>query len=277
MKDKKNLKLLVSKAEASEKINDRINIGKEMLETSVYSEDELNNLEHKTEKWTDYNIRLFEKLFVESPLSSFIHGHKMVRSVYREDKVYNGTEEHKGYLTGWINDLESIYEQLELYEESEKNTQQTLNTDTINNENKKIFIGHGHSHIWRELKDFIVDTLGLKHEEFERISAAGKSINNRLEEMLDKSCMAFLIMTGEDEHLDYSLHARQNVIHEIGRCQDRFGSERAIILLEEGCKKFSNIDNVVYIPFTKGNIKETFGEVVRVLKRESIIRIELCN
>ena len=84
-------------------------------------------------------------------------------------------------------------------------------------------------------------------------------------------------MTGEDEHPDGSLHARQNVIHEIGKCQDRFGSERAIILLEKGCEKFSNIDNVVYIPFAKGNIKETFGEVVKVLKRESIIRIELCN
>ena len=62
MKDNSNPKLLVSKTEASEKIQDRINIGKELLETPVYSEDELNNLERKTEKWTDYNIGLFKKL-----------------------------------------------------------------------------------------------------------------------------------------------------------------------------------------------------------------------
>ena len=118
MRDNSNPKLLVSKAEASEKIQDRINIGKELLETQIYSEDELNNLEHKTEKWTDYNIGLCKKLFAESPLSPWIHGHKMVRSVYRENQVYNGTKEHKRYLAGWINDLESIHDQLELYEET---------------------------------------------------------------------------------------------------------------------------------------------------------------
>ena len=162
-------------------------------------------------------------------------------------------------------------------EELPNNTQQPMNADTMNNKNKTIFIGHGHSPIWREAKDFITETLGLEYEEFDRISAAGKFINNRLEEMLGKSCMAFLIMTGEDEHLDGSEHARQNVIHEIGKCQDRFGSERAIILLEKGCQEFSNIDGIVYIDFAKGNIKEAFGDIVKVLIRESIIRIELCN
>ena len=162
-------------------------------------------------------------------------------------------------------------------EELPNNTQQPMNADTMNNKDKTIFIGHGRSPIWREAKDFITETLGLEYEEFDRISAAGKSINNRLEEMLDKSCMAFLIMTGEDEQADGSVQARQNVSHEIGKCQDRFGSERAIILLEKGCKEFSNIDGIVYIDFAKGNIKETFGEIVKVLIRESIIRIELCN
>ena len=162
-------------------------------------------------------------------------------------------------------------------EELPNNTQQAMNRNTMNNENKKIFIGHGRSPIWREAKDFIVDTLGLEYEEFNRVSAAGKSINNRLEEMLDESCMAFLIMTGEDKHTDGSMHARQNVPHEIGKCQDRFGSERAIILLEKGCEKFSNMEGIIYIDFAKGNIKETFGEIVKVLIRESIIRIELCN
>ena len=51
------------------------------------------------------------------------------------------------------------------------------NTDeniTPNNQTK-IFIGHGRSHVWRELKDFIEDTLGLEYEEFNRISPAGKA------------------------------------------------------------------------------------------------------
>lgn len=112
--------------------------------------------------------------------------------------------------------------------------------DTVNNENKKIFIGHGRSHVWRELKDFIVDRLELEYEEFNRISPAGRATSDRLKEMLEVSRIAFLVMTGGDEHADNLLHARENVIHEVGLFQGRLGFERAIILLEKGCEDFSN-------------------------------------
>ena len=174
-------------------------------------------------------------------------------------------------MADWINDLESVYEQLEEYEELPSNTQQTMNADTMNNENKKIFIGHGRSDIWRELKDFIVETFGLEYEEFNRISPAGYSTKERLKKMLEESCMAFLIMTGEDEQADGSFSARDNVIHEAGLFQGKIGFERAIILLEKGCQEFSNIEGLGQIRFSKGKIGETFGEIIKVLKRESII------
>ena len=88
--------------------------------------------------------------------------------------------------------------------------------------------------------------------------------------MLEVCGMAFLIMTGEDEQPDGSLRARENVIHEIGLFQGKLGFERAIIFLEEGCKDFSNIHGITHIPFPKGKIEITFGEIIRVLKRESI-------
>ena len=83
--------------------------------------------------------------------------------------------------------------------------------------------------------------------------------------------MAFLIMTGEDEQADGSLRARDNVIHEVGLFQGKLGFEKAIILLEEGCENFSNIHGITYIPFPKGNIGATFGEIMKVLKREFIL------
>ena len=264
MKDKELSKLLVSKAEASVKIQERINIGTELHNTSVNSEDQLENLKRKTKKWIAYNHTLFETLFDKSPLSPWIHG---FRGVYLTNTSLNyDIDEHKGDILKWNNDLESIYERLDLYEELPKNTEQTMN-----NENKKIFIGHGCSLLWRELKDFIEGTLRLPYEEFNRVSTAGQFTGNRLKEMLDESCMAFLIMTGEDEQADGSLHARENVIHEAGLFQGRLGFEKAIILLEEGCKDFSNIHGLIHIPFPKGKIGTAFEEIRRVLKRESIL------
>ena len=268
MSDNETPKLRVSRAEASEKILIRIDIGKELLKTQISSEEEFDNLKSETWKWIDYNKTLFGKLFDESPLSEW-HGEPFIYITSRSlDKKIT---DHKESISRWINDLESVYDRLELYEELPNNTQQTTNNDNVNKENKKIFIGHGRSHVWREIKDFIVETLGLEYEEFNRISPAGKATSNRLKEMLEESCMAFLIMTGEDEQADGSLHARENVIHEVGLFQGRLSFEKAIILLEEGCEDFSNIHGITYIPFPKGKIETTFGEILRVLKRESIM------
>ena len=276
MRNNSNPKLLVGKAEATEKIQDRINIGKELHETQVSYESGFIRLENQTKKWTNYNKTLFHSLFEKSPLPSS-HGKSDINITNPVDIWNQKIIKHKQEILYWINDLESVYEQLDIYADLPNSTQQPTDNSPMNNEDKKIFIGHGRSLVWREFKDFLVETLGLEYEEFDRISAAGKSINNHLEEMLDKSCMAFLVMTGEDAQADGSLQARPNVIHEIGKCQEKFGFERAIILLEKGCKKFSNMGDIIYIDFAKGNIKETFGEIVRVLIRESIIRIELCN
>ena len=155
----------------------------------------------------------------------------------------------------------------------EQNTMQKgkLGNSTSARIGNKIFIGHGHSPAWREFKDFIVDRLELNWDEFNRVSSAGIPNTERLGQMLDQACMAFLVMTAEDEDAEGKLHARENVIHEAGLFQDRLGFERAIILLEEGCEEFSNIEGLGQIRFPKGNISAIFEEVRRVLEREGII------
>lgn len=135
----------------------------------------------------------------------------------------------------------------------------------------KIFIGHGHSQVWRELKDFLQDRLGLKYEEFNSESAAGTPTTERLGAMMENASFAFLIMTAEDERVDGSLHARDNVIHEAGLFQGRLGFKRAIILKEEGCQEFSNIHGLTHISFPRNRISAAFEDIRKVLEREGII------
>ena len=135
----------------------------------------------------------------------------------------------------------------------------------------KIFIGHGHSPDWREFKDFINDRLELPWDEFNRVPVAGVTNIARLTQMLNQACMAFLVMTAEDEQADGTLRARENVTHEAGLFQGRLSFEKAIILLEDGCEEFSNIEGLGQIRFPKGNIAASFEEVRRVLEREGII------
>jgi predicted nucleotide-binding protein len=135
----------------------------------------------------------------------------------------------------------------------------------------KIFIGHGRSSDWKDLKDFIQDRLKLQWDEFNRETAAGKSVKERLEEMLNSSGFALLVMTAEDEHADETLHARENVIHEVGLFQGKLGFNKAIILLENDCKEFSNIIGIGQIRYPKGHIRATFEEVRQVLEREKVL------
>ena len=78
-------------------------------------------------------------------------------------------------------------------------------------------------------------------------------------------------MTGEDELKDGTLQPRMNVVHEAGLFQGRLGFSRAIILLEQGCEEFSNIQGLGQIRFPKGNIKAVFEDVRLVLEREGIV------
>jgi len=137
-----------------------------------------------------------------------------------------------------------------------------------------VFIGHGRSALWKDLKDFIQDRLGLPWDEFNRVPVAGVTNIARLSEMLDAAGIAFLVMTGEDEQADGKLRARMNVVHEAGLFQGRLGFTKAIVLLEDECEEFSNIQGLGQIRFPKGNIKAAFEDIRQVLEREGLLGSE---
>lgn len=135
----------------------------------------------------------------------------------------------------------------------------------------RVFIGHGGSPQWRELKDYIQDQLGVPVDEFNRVPTAGFATIARLSEMLDSAAMAFLVMTAEDETPSGGFRARQNVIHEVGLFQGRLGFDKAIVMVEEGCDDFSNIHGLTQIRYPKGAISAKFHEIHAVLEREGLV------
>ena len=134
-----------------------------------------------------------------------------------------------------------------------------------------VFIGHGRSTAWKDLKDFVQDRLRLPWDEFNRVPVAGVTNVARLLEMLDSAAIAFLIMTADDEMADGALQARMNVVHEAGLFQGRLGFTKSIVLLEDGCEQFSNIEGLGQIRFPLGNIAAAFEEIRRVLEREGLL------
>lgn len=223
-------------------------------------------LADELEKIKLHNARDYLKVFLKS-------GQIMTRDAKVEHKVY--TPPHLHVLTTMLeladpflksNDLKkSILKISEYLENLEYKMAKESRIGT------HVFIGHGRSSHWRDLKDFINERLNLPWDEFNRVPVAGLTNVTRLAQMLDQSAIAFLIMSAEDEQNDGSFHARMNVIHEVGLFQGRLGFERAIVLLEEGCEEFTNIQGLGQIRYPKGNISAVFEDIRQVLERENII------
>lgn len=130
-----------------------------------------------------------------------------------------------------------------------------------------IFIGHGRSADYLFLQQFL-ESKGYGVETFESSSRAGQSVKDVVQGMVDRASMAFLVHTAEDEREGARTSARENVIHETGLFQGRLGYERAIVLREDGCAAFTNLDGVQYIPYPAGMIKASFIDVLGAVQRE---------
>ena len=142
---------------------------------------------------------------------------------------------------------------------------------SVSTDRPKIFIGHGRSPEWLNLRIFLTQKLNLVCDEFNIEPNAGVQTASRIETMLAAARMAFLVMTAEDTHEDGSLHARENVIHEIGLFQAALGPKRAIVMIENGCSRFSNLDGLTTINFPPNDIMARSEQVRETLERELVI------
>ena len=106
----------------------------------------------------------------------------------------------------------------------------------------RIFISHGHNEVLKlKLKDFIRDRLKRDTLILSEFPSRGLTIVETLEKTSKLCNQAVVLLTKDDETSDGSMRARQNVIHEIGFFQGKYGRENVILLCEKGVDLFSNI------------------------------------
>lgn len=259
--------LRIPHAQLQAELDERLILGQRILERSPVSKlEQLTQLRADFESWDEFNMRLLRSRFSttkvadEYKIAVYVSGGRTLA----EKEAYV-----KGDIASQRRKLESIRNQIPLFEAALRVEQNSISKNVPD----RIFIGHGRSGAWRELKDYIRDRLGLEFEEFNRISIAGIATTERLVAMLDNSSMALLVCTAEDEHSGGSQHARENVVHEAGLFQGRLGFRRAIVLLEEGCTEFSNIHGLGQIRFPRGNIGACFEQIREVLEREGLLSV----
>jgi predicted nucleotide-binding protein len=92
--------------------------------------------------------------------------------------------------------------------------------------------------------------------------------------MLDNSRFAFLVMTGEDKVEEGGLHARMNVVHEIGLFQGRLGTEYAVVLRRRDTELFSNLDGINRLDYERGHLRDLEDEIRRLLVARGVMHAD---
>lgn len=222
------------------------------------------NLCFGSESWEHDNISEFFADYIKNPESVFLN-------IYHEKNGF-ALKYHYFKKTTEIgvngNNRKEIEDIFNVFDSYSTRCQVSADEADLKENRPKIFIGHGRKDDWNELANHLNYKHGFQIEAYETGARAGHVIRDILESMLENSSFALLVLTGEDVMADEKVRARQNVIHEVGLFQGRLGFNRAILLVEEGIENFSNMDGIQQIRYSRGNIKETFGEVLATLRRE---------
>lgn len=129
-----------------------------------------------------------------------------------------------------------------------------------------VFISHGRAPDWREVQLYIEKDIGLPTLELAQEANRGRTILSKLSESSGECDSAVIVMTGDDLDAAGQARARENVLHEIGFFQGKYGLDRVCLLHEEGVSIPSNIHGLIYTPFPKGMVSASFGVLIRELK-----------
>lgn len=129
-----------------------------------------------------------------------------------------------------------------------------------------VFITHGRSNDWRAVQAFIEKDLELPTVELAQQPNAGQTIIEKLIENSARCNSAVIVMTGDDVANESEARVRENVMHEIGFFQGRYGRSFVVLLHEDGVNIPTNLSGVAYIPFPKGSIEAGFHVLQRELK-----------
>jgi predicted nucleotide-binding protein len=139
---------------------------------------------------------------------------------------------------------------------------------------QKIFISHGHNELLKlKLKDFISSKLKLTPIVLSEQPSQGLTIVEKLERVSETCCFAIVLMTKDDQVKDGGLRARQNVVHEIGFFQGKYGRKNVVLLAERGVESFSNISGIIRLEFEPDHFEEVF-EPLRIEIAEAFAQFE---
>jgi len=246
-------RLQVARAEARRSLDERIEIGQQMLDRPVNSAQGIDELKNDFRTWHDYNERLLQRLFTTTALADeympvmFMSGGSPDPQ-RRLQSVRYDIEHQKQKLV-------SIANRLDLCDEPSRVGSEAGRIATMPR-GQTVFVVHGHDDARKlEVAHFIERVTGRRPTILHEQSNRGRTVIEKLEDHAAEAGFAVVLLTGDDvggvDKASLRPRARQNVVMELGLFMGLLGRSGVVALCEEGVERPSDIDGVLYVSFAE--------------------------
>ena len=255
-------KLRVNREEANQKIQTRIEKGLQLHARQINSDDELEKARAESEKWSDYNKTLLLRFFdntsiAEDAYTDFDDSFPIISS--RPRPLSDELRWYQNAMSSSINSLESIRDQLELYDEPSETPQSTSGSKGVSDTpqstyGNEVFIVHGHDDEAKETVARFVENFGIEATILHEQANRGQTIPEKFEEHASEAGFAIILLTpddvgaSKDERDNLKPRARQNVVLELGYFWGRLGRGRVCVLHKGGVELPSDMQGLLYVP-----------------------------
>ncbi|MCD7761780.1 MAG: nucleotide-binding protein [Lachnospiraceae bacterium] len=158
--------------------------------------------------------------------------------------------------------------------ESDRDTLQAKQNYDDDIEKNKIFLIHGHSEHWKEVKN-LLEGWNLEAVELSEQASGGMTLIEKFESFANQCCFAIAVFTFDDivhKENDLYFQVRPNVIFELGWFYAKLGRKKTFII-EEICSNgeiFSDIQGVYRSRFEK-SINEIRSDIEKNLRDAGIL------
>ena len=233
-------------------LNERIQIGEEMLDRQIQKREQFDEAEQNNADWNSYNSELLKQSFnndcneSKKSCDDVNFYYRLMGSSTRSELV-----ELKEKLQNKLTSLNQLLAKVDLINSQVSEGMQTVSpapiADTANSNN--VFIVHGHNN---ELKDKVAQTLeklGLSPIILNEHNDS-KTVIEKLEKYSDIG-FAIILLTDEDfgkakNEDNLNLRTSQNVILEMGYLIGRLGRERVYPLYTKGVELLTDFYGLLY-------------------------------
>ena len=174
-----NPNLLISRAEAAEKIKRQIEKGRELAGREILSANVLEATRAEKNKWASYTTELLKRIFDQETIAKDYEYTYPV--TYVRPSAAQMVQTLKEELAKKLTKLESVLERLELIPELHVQPTDTPHRDVAGAINQDIFIVHGHDEAAKQSVSRFLEKLGFRAVILHEQPNAGSTIIEKFE------------------------------------------------------------------------------------------------